>query len=766
MQVVRNKKKELRKFGINIQNFSAYCFSMAEFLHSHILKILNTFFLLNYFFFTLMNQIVQKTLLADLFYLLSGFDTHNIFITSNPFALNALTNQEALALFKPFEFLIFKIREFCAREEFDLFIKEYLEKLSRLKNSIKTFEELYVELQDDFETFQNLNKILEVFKALESNSDEQGTNNLLPSAKNIALFNNKNLISKINPAIIKRFQSQEAIELLFSINKWINQANPTTLIDITNPEGFNSCHWTNLFKIKPVDLPKRELIGIEETGKALFFSRVLFGIELVDDENFNNNLYEKSNTKTNSKNINMTSNQFEINQNSINEDISITYNSTISNKRKNNDISQYTKKLNVLNLESQKDIPDYMNNESDAIELNSSSNFNSPNVKRSPNYSFENFSNSYPFEPFYYKNDISIRRNLLFNTFSSIINLQIKREISMIEELVLLQNINLFNHVFESFRGQFFSDENIMNKINSLVNKYDENNKRLFSPIKIGNRVFNNGEFVTFSYCDSTLGKYVLKLLKFQQEPHSNPYLSNYQRIGIEFGSSSLIKYFVPEKTFIELKILFRFLFLVNSSIFYLQESKTFNFTRVIYLILLKTKEERIDLLSEFFVKRNDYSKETNCINKNLVNKTCNHSLDCNIPNNGKVTFINSNHNSSKHNNFADTQTVSQNLDGCSLEIASSSFSIDLFTPRFSTIITELMKKFYLTSIEVFPYWSSLLDIVFDFLSIEFKDCIVVSDFNQRVKACVLGLITSISRNHGENDFTEFLKNLEVEKYL
>ena len=793
-----------------------------------------------------MNQIVEKSMLEDLFYLLAGFDTQNTFITSNPLALNSINNPDALRLFKPFEFLIFKIREFYAREEFDLFVKEYLEKIARLKTSNLTFEELYVSLQDDIEIFKDLDKILETFKSLnieQNTGKEEISNNIsLINSRNISLFNNKNLLLKVSPSIIKRFQSQEAIELLYSINKWINQANPTTLIEILTPEGFNSCYWANLFKIRTVDLPKKELEGIEEAGKVIFFCRVLFGIELVNDENFEDRVYEKRRNKSGfiHQNRPLSDKQF-MNVNNK-PDGNLTQNDSFNgqcnghssfednscNKRKNKEILNYTKKLNIeehigVNQDEPIDFNDSRNEnncirqvycpeckqfnrriieskginqcncstENNNLKYNSTIP-NSPISLLSPNNHplTNNLQSQFKsmFEPFYYKNDISQRRNQLINSFSSIISQQMKREISLIENLVLLQNNNLFTEVFDSFRKHFFTEESIVNKINIHVFEFNDAQGGMFNSIKIGNRQFSNKEFVQFTDCDSSLGSYVMKLLKSQQEPQTNHFLTNFQRIGIEFGPNSLIKYFVPEKTFIELKIIFRFLFLVNSSIFFLQESKTFNFSRVIYLILLKIKEDRIDLTSEFFINNKNLNRineindsqgkihfmpnglqkeEQNTLNSSPFNgpsqAVCkSHCNDCGnkIKIWERTTLLNENDSSRA------IEPIQQSSSNHIPQSDSLLFSIDSFNPKFSILVTDLLKKFYLTSTEVFPYWSSLLEVAYDFLSIEYKECIIVSDFNQRTKACVLGLILAITKNYGENDFTEYLKNLEVEKYL
>ncbi|ELA41371.1 uncharacterized protein VICG_01612 [Vittaforma corneae ATCC 50505] len=244
-----------------------------------------------------------------------------------------------------------------------------------------------------------------------------------------------------------------------------------------------------------------------------------------------------------------------------------------------------------------------------------------------------------------------------------------------------------------------------------------ESSGRFKGRTKIGHRVFENAEFIAFEQCDSSLGEYVMKLLKFQRMAHENQFLINIQRIGISF-KDGLLQYFVPRKSCFEMEILFRFLFSISSSIHYLQRARSYNFTRVLYLVFMKIKSENLGFLSEFFSEK--YIEEAG-------------------------------------RRVEEPGHSSSELHG---------FSVDGFPERFSAIVSELLNRFYITNDEVFSIWARMIDICLEYLQIEYKDHIIASEYDRQVRSCVTDLIDQISKNYGECEFTDFLKNLEVEKYL
>ncbi|ELA41373.1 uncharacterized protein VICG_01614 [Vittaforma corneae ATCC 50505] len=182
-------------------------------------------------------RLQRKALMEDLFYLLSGFDTSSTFLADNPPSISCTSYD--LSCFLPFEFLIFKIREFYKVEPFDGFVQSYLKKLSGLKNKVESTEELFVSLQEEFQLFRDLDRIYNV--ALKNPSD-------FPFSAN-----RKNL-ADVSIDVLRGFQSQETAEIMSCINRWINQADPTALVEVRIPEEFTTSHWKDMFKIKAINL--------------------------------------------------------------------------------------------------------------------------------------------------------------------------------------------------------------------------------------------------------------------------------------------------------------------------------------------------------------------------------------------------------------------------------------------------------------------------------------------------------------------------------
>lgn len=520
-----------------------------------------------------LHRLKNKTFTEDLIYILSGFDTQNIFILGDPPTINSsLYSPEMI---HPFEFLIFKIREFYRVNEFEKYIQIYLKKLATLKHTVDTPEELYIRLQDDIDVFRDLDRIHTL--ALKSSAD-------------FPFSTNKHLLVNISPEILKKFQHTETLKILESINKWVNQADPTDLIEVKKLDDFSSSHWKDLFKIKQINLSKEQLEGIEECGKIVFLIRMLFNMETVSDE--------------------------------APRDSSVL-------------------PIGMIN----------------------------------------------------YSGDIAPRRRLMLSILSDLTAKRIFSEIKMVQDIALLQDGPFFQDIFHIFESELFSGESISDKMNTHLKK---------------------DSFVVFRECESTLGDYIMKLLKFQKMPVQNQHLVNLQKIGISF-QGGLLGYFVPKKTLVELEILFRFLFIIASSSYYLQASKWYNFTRVIYLIFTKVREKAINFVPRFFNEK--YTNE------------CDGSIDYSTD-------------------------------------ALHGFSIDSLSTEFVSMTSSCLNRFYITNSEIFPVWVRMIDVALEYLQIEYKDCIVESHFNDQLKDCVNEMVFKITKNYGEGEFTDFLKNIEVEKYL
>lgn len=276
--------------------------------------------------------------------------------------------------------------------------------------------------------------------------------------------------------------------------------------------------------------------------------------------------------------------------------------------------------------------------------------------------------------------EIIHRKNELLSILNGMISEKINLESKAINSIVFLQDMNVFANFFDKFSSELFlSTKNDPDVFGSKINK-----------------LLDDRSFAKFALDDFDLSEYVLKLLKYSKIPQNNEFLINLQRITV-FFEDGILKYFFSEKFFVELKIIFRFLFAVNSLIYFFERSKKYNFARVIYLILMKVKSNAITTI-----------------------------------------FLGE----------------------------GSSQGIDEFVLAYNKQVNHLLVLFDLTNSSVFRYWSMLLSIGYEYLQMEYKENVDVGSYNSKVYEAVSGLYKEILLNSGENEMSEFLKNLEISKYL
>lgn len=607
--------------------------------------------------------------MEDLLYLLAGFDTSSTFLIDSPPSISSSSHD--LSCLLPFEFLIFKVREFYRVEAFDSFVQGYLRRLASLKDKVASIEELFVSLQEEFQLFKDLDRIYST--ALKSPSD-------------FPFSTNKKSLAHVNASVLRTFQSRETAVTLSCINKWINQADPTVLVEVKVPEEFTTSHWKDMFRIKPISLGKMQLEGIETAGKVVFFARMLFGIEVVEDAPPGSSL-----------------------------------SSSYAVKRKLPPKSPI-KKLGLQETQCHGPDPPGCENEGCTAGLEKES-VGQPRDGLCTRIESVRFDDPVGLRPFSYKGDIAPRRAELSSVLSRLMAIQVVAELGLIQDIVLMQNGTFFGGLFETFERSLFGSSAVVRELNEYYRESvfsepgTEDPGRFRRRTKIGHRAFENAGVIAFEQCDSSLGEYIMKLLKFQRMPQENQFLINIQRIGISFGDG-LLQYFIPKKSYFEMEILFRFLFSIHSSVYYLQRARRYNFTRILWLIFVKVGSESLVFLPEFFNER--YAEEAK-----------RHAEECDCP-----------------------------------SCESHGFSIDGFPQQFSGIIAGFLNRFYITNSEVFSVWTRMIDVCLEYLQIEYKDHVVESEYDRQVKSCVADLIDQISRNYGECEFTDFLKNLEVEKCL
>ena len=142
-----------------------------------------------------MQQSKNTMVLDNLFYYLLGFD--------------ALYCDQ----FEPFKELVIKIKQFKSIKLFQPFIQKLFIKLLKLKKHVKEIEELYVYLQEDFDTFRELDSIQSICKLVEDTNIIYDGNIFLPN-KIINLFNLKNTNSLVFTHFYTKYVNFLANEIL------------------------------------------------------------------------------------------------------------------------------------------------------------------------------------------------------------------------------------------------------------------------------------------------------------------------------------------------------------------------------------------------------------------------------------------------------------------------------------------------------------------------------------------------------------------------
>lgn len=431
-------------------------------------------------------------------------------------------------------------------------------------------------------------------------------------------------------AVHQHFHRESCFRLTESINSWINLAKPGDIVDVRPVEGFSSCFWKDCFKIRDINMSRDEMEGIEDCGKIVFFIRAIFGLEVVDDEAY-------SGARLDQKPL----------------------------KRRPPPKSPYKKADVCSTLDAQGDSPfgpDDQPCNAESIDI--------------PDRTGQIEAHSTILQPFYYAGSIRTRRNELHAILNSLIADKIRSETSQIHSIVYMQDFNVFLGIFEELGQDLLTSNPISKRINNCFHE----------------RCSGETSLISLELCDVELGEYVLKLLKYHRIPQSNHYLLNLQRVNVQF-EEGMLKHFVPSRSFVELKIIFRFLFSLGGIIYYLERSRGYNFTRVVYLIFMRLRSASIGLV--------EYSD-----------------------------------------------------------------SIDTFIANFTKQSSDLLNSFYLTNADIFVHLSGLMEIGYEYLQVEHKGHIDVESFNSRTREHVERLLVEVLRYYGDNDFTDFLKSLNVDGCL
>lgn len=473
-----------------------------------------------------MDQVLElqtKMLLEDLFYALSGFDTSRIYLEGDTAQVTTIDHPAALV--EPFGFLIVKIREFYNVERFNIFVSNYLKKMSTLRKSTGTVEELLVSLQEDMEVFRDMDRL------------------------------SKGEPIDINGVVHRHFHLENRTKLTESVNSWINLAKTSDIVDVRPIEGFSSCFWKDCFRLRNVDMCKEEMEGIEDCGKIVFFIRAIFGIEVVDDENYSG------------MHLNQKPPKRRLPLKSPHKKADTCPAQNVQGDGGDSPSGLLTGKDSF----STSDIYEEHTRDGGCVGADISD-----RADKAETHDAEEKLLS----PFHFPGSISTRRRELHSILNALISDKIRDETCLIHSIVYMQDFNVFLGIFEELGQDLLASKPITKRINDCF--YEHRSRET--------------SILAFELCDVELGEYVLKLLKHHRVPQSNCYLSNLQRVSVVF-EGGMLKYFVPSKSFVELKIIFRFLFSLSTTIYYLERSKSYNFTRVIYLVFMRIRSTPISLV-------------------------------------------------------------------------------------------------------------------------------------------------------------------------
>lgn len=299
-------------------------------------------------------------------------------------------------------------------------------------------------------------------------------------------------------------------------------------------------------------------------------------------------------------------------------------------------------------------------------------------------------------KPFRYGIDNIIERNInLLNKLSELMGEQINYELNMLNNIIFMQDLSSFYFIFSVFHDEFLMPV----KMSNSFAECDCASHTL--PSRIASLMPSNSVEISFSL--SSLQEYVLKMLKSQRIAHPNSYVVVAESLRITMKLSYL-NYFVSKRVIAEIEMISRFLLLVNILIYYLDRTKKYNFTRIIYLILLKLKDNPIKPIN----------------------------LAINNP-----------------------------IKGCT-----QVFDINEMVALLEKQVKELLDSFFLTNPDIFYFIARLFDVALEFVMIEFPDALNVESFNVRIKEIVAGLSASLKNHTGDSEFHEYIEGTEYARLL
>lgn len=185
--------------------------------------------------------------------------------------------------------------------------------------------------------------------------------------------------------------------------------------------------------------------------------------------------------------------------------------------------------------------------------------------------------------PFQYGiDDILERRYQLSCILIGRIYESLNLELSALCNVLFMQDLSFFHELVHVFGSELMSPLNSLSQgsLEGLCNKIMLSITTYKSVLRV-------------SICSSSLQEYVMRLLKRQKMPVPNIHVTVVEALTLELKHKYL-GYFFPQRTFTEISMISRFLFLVNALIYRLDRSEKYNFSRILYLVFLKIKDKAI----------------------------------------------------------------------------------------------------------------------------------------------------------------------------
>ncbi|KAI4291171.1 hypothetical protein PAPHI01_0445 [Pancytospora philotis] len=470
-----------------------------------------------------MPQLHAKQALGELFFALSGFETDSVHYQSHAAAhLELYIAEQYSTLFEPFRLLILRFLQASRHPAFSGFIAKYLVDLCRLRDTVQSVEELYVALAAYQALFQDIAGMIES-RSFEWNAalgDAAYTRStrrpsLLPLLSNSSDLTVNFESLNIRSAEMRAFLEQRvADEFSSSVEAWMNDADPTALVEVRSVDGFGLCMWSDMFALKGKQFKGEAKRAVLESGKIVHFIRTVFGAEAVADGTADGGASAMA--------------------------------------------------ADPLTDRTFVDPP--------MAELAASAKL--------------------PFQqlpPFRYGDSVLERQLKLKGILNSLILQDLKEDIAMIYEIMLVQNYSFYLEILSQFEREMLeTDSDAIAKINAFIS----DNKRGLT--RTMDALYDSGKGRAYPIAcrlsTVSLPQYILRLLEAQPAPPANPNLTVLQRFTLAC-SSSYLGHFISEKTAAELKILNRFLFLVSASMFYMERSPRHAFLQIVYALLLKIKD-------------------------------------------------------------------------------------------------------------------------------------------------------------------------------